>query len=645
MDNNQDKTNTPSQSGSLQTRICFHLCRFLWRCVLRICFRVEIRGLENLKAVPTRAVLIANHTSYLDASLLACFLPRRLTYAVGDAVARKWWIRPFVKLVDFHPLSAGNPFAFKSLIKRVSDGGTCLIFPEGRLTTTGTLMKCYEGTARLAVKADADLVPISIDGADRTLFTFLRGKGPRQWFPRIRVTIHKPERIEAIRPRLETDPSGTLRDILCNALFESRQWRKTLNDALCDAARDRGNGTHIANDATDHSLTYGSLIMKSTLLGDKIAQQTRIGEHVGILLPTCTAKVIAYFALQSTHRIAALLDPHDDKQTLRECAKVAGIRLVLTSRFFIRKAKLSDAIESLKNNGVEVACIEDLAKHVRFTDILRAFFKRLVPTIASLTSRTRAAKAFQIPSSQLPDAPSTILFERNQQGEMTGVALSHTNLTANVEQLRLSLPVNWSDRVLCTLPTCHAFGLTGGILLPLLRGIPTFLYPMPTDYRNIPDVAYHTSSTILFSTNTLLQKYATCANPYDFESVRLVIGAGDGSAQQTGRLWLEKFGIRVLQAYGKTAMGPAIALNSPVLHTSGTLGKLLPGIECRFVSGATSSKAGQLFVKGPNLMTHRLSTDHPGQLIPVDGWLDTGDSVQCDERGFLSSEITELNRE
>jgi acyl-[acyl-carrier-protein]-phospholipid O-acyltransferase / long-chain-fatty-acid--[acyl-carrier-protein] ligase len=86
-------------------------------------------------------------------------------FAIDTHIARRWWVRPFLELVEAFPMDPTSPLATRALIREVEKGKHCVIFPEGRITVTGALMKVYEGPGMIADKADAQILPVRIDGA------------------------------------------------------------------------------------------------------------------------------------------------------------------------------------------------------------------------------------------------------------------------------------------------------------------------------------------------------------------------------------------------------------------------------------------------------------------------------------------------
>src|SRR5262249_42523366 len=156
----------------------------------------------------------------------------RFTFAVNAFIAERWWMRAVLPLVDTFSLDPTKPLATKSLIKAVQAGVRCVIFPEGRITVTGALMKIYEGPGMIADKADAQILPLRIDGAQYTRFSRLRGKLRLRWFPKITLTLQAPRRIAvdaALKGRARRQAIGLqLYDLMTVLVFETCDYHQTL---------------------------------------------------------------------------------------------------------------------------------------------------------------------------------------------------------------------------------------------------------------------------------------------------------------------------------------------------------------------------------------------------------------------------------
>lgn len=625
--------------------VAIYICKLLpdvlvknfFRTILRLLYRVKIIGLENYKAAGERVIIVANHTSFIDALLLAAFLPDRLTFAINTNTAKKWWIRLFMRLVNTFALDPTNPMAVKSLIEYVQKDKRCVIFPEGRITMTGALMKVYEGPGLIADKSAAQLLPIRIEGAQYTPFSRLRGKVHIHWMPTIRITIFPPQQIEIdgeVKGRKRRQQVGhKLYDLMSKIIFESSNYRKTLFTSLLEAKAIHGAHHKIMEDIERDPVNYHKFILHCYALGRTIAKQTEPGEYVGILLPNMVSTVTTFFAMQAFSRVPAMLNYSTGIHNVVLACQTAQLKTVYTSLKFIRLAKLMPMIDALKAIGVNVVFLENLSKQIstidKFKSIFYAKFSRLSYRLIHLSKKYAGLNN--------ADNPAVILFTSGSEGTPKGVVLSHSNIQANRYQLNACVDFNAHDVIFNALPIFHSFGLTGGMLLPLLSGVKTFFYPSPLHYRIVPELAYDTNATILFGTDTFLAGYAKYAHQYDFYSVRYVFAGAEKLREETRLNWMQKFGVRIFEGYGATEAAPVIAINTPMNNKAGTVGRILPGIQYKLRTEAGIEKGGILEIFGPNIMRGYFLSKEPGVLVaPENGWYDTGDVVTIDEDNFVT---------
>ncbi len=622
----------------LNTMVALYICQLLpgalakgmiaW--LLDLFFRVEVIGLNNYHKAGDRMLIVSNHLSFIDAVLIAAYVPDQLTFAVNTHIARHRFIKFFLSLAKTFPVDPTNPLAMRSLISCVRQGEKLVIFPEGRITVTGSLMKVYEGPGMIADKTGAPILPVRLEGAQYTPFSRLRGKVRIRLFPKITVRFLEPRTFEippdlAARKRRQF-VGNKLYDLMTDMVFESSNYRLTLFQALLNSKKTHGGGHKVLEDVERKRLTYNRVVASSFILGKEIARTTEPGEHVGILLPNMTVTAVTFFALHAFGRVPAMLNFSTGVRNVVLGCRTAEIRTVYTSHRFIKMANLSTMADALVEAGVKLAFLEDHSKNI----------SGLKKIMGLLASRIPQIYYWIVNKSRDPESPGVILFTSGTEGAPKGVVLSHSNIQANRNQVASCIDFGPTDTVFNALPMFHSFGLTCGTILPILAGLRTFLYPSPLHYRIVPQISYDTNATMIFGTDTFLSGYARFAHPYDFYSVRYVFAGAEKLKEKTRKIWGEKFGVRIFEGYGATETSPVLSINTPMQNQPGSVGRLLPGIRYRLEEVPGIENGGKLVVAGPNIMSGYLLADKPGVLHPPeDGWYDTGDIVDINEQGFV----------
>jgi acyl-[acyl-carrier-protein]-phospholipid O-acyltransferase/long-chain-fatty-acid--[acyl-carrier-protein] ligase len=592
--------------------------------IYRALFRVEVHGIEHLNEAGPNLIIALNHVSLLDAGLAMSLRNRKPVFAIDVTIARRWWVRPFLPLARALPLDPLKPMAVRALIEAVRAGDALIIFPEGRITVTGSLMKVYDGAAMIADKSNAEIVPVRIEGLEQTPFGRLtKAQVRRRWFPKVKVTILEPLKLAVdpdLKGRKRRQAAGAaLYGIMSDLVFRTTSTDRTVLQAVMQAAETHGRNQVAIEDPVTGALTYKRLLVAAAVLGRKLMPLAAEGKPLGVMLPNANGGVITILALMSAGRVPAMINFTAGAANILAACRAARLDTIVTSRAFIEKGKLSKLIAALATE-IKLVYLEDIRAGVTLADKLRGLLNAKKPLVE-----------------RKADDWAAILFTSGSEGLPKGVVLSHRNMLANTAQAAARIDFGREDKVFNVLPIFHSFGLTVGVVLPLVSGVRIFLYPSPLHYRTVAELIYAVNATIMFGTDTFLNGYARAAHAYDFRSLRYILAGAEPVKESTRRTYMEKFGLRILEGYGVTETAPALALNTPMFNRFGTVGRILPGMEVKLDKVDGVEDGGRLFVRGPNVMLGYLKVDNPGVLEPPsEGWHDTGDIVSIDEQGFVT---------
>ncbi len=408
---------------------------------------------------------------------------------------------------------------------------------------------------------------------------------------------------------------------MATRVFDLKKTRMGIFEAVIDASNKYGSKKIIIEDIERKPLDYNKLIIASLVLGEKLKQKTTEGETIGILIASSIGGVASLLGLLAFGRTVAMLNFTAGPKNIRSACEATRITKIITAKRFIEKAGLEHVIDELKKD-IEIIYLEDVKAEIGLLDKLKGVANKLF--VKNIISKPD------------PDSPAIILFTSGTEGAPKGVALSHANYISNVMQITTHVNMLPSYKIFNPLPIFHSLGLTGGVILPLLAGLRTFLFPSPLQGKNIVKLIKETESSILFSTDTFINQYGRLCSTDELKSLAFVVCGAERVKPETREFMQEKHGVMLLEGYGATEAAPVVAVNQPENNHTGSVGQLMPGMQWKLESVPGINGGGRLYIKGPNIMMGYIRVDAPGEIQKLpDGWHDTGDIVSIDENGFV----------
>lgn len=602
--------------------------RFCLKTVFTV-FKVRCSIEFDERNMPRKGVYVANHVSFLDPVLLFAFLPGDPVFALNGHLYRNRLIRFLMRTADVMPFNPIEPGDIKELIAKVDGGRLCVIFAEGRVTESGGLMKIYEAPGLVADKSGAPLIPVWIEGPQYGYFSKTKGKLPHRPLPKVRVIVGRPRsfKLKDELRRQRDHISNEVYMILREMSFEVRYnpdislFAQLMKTAKIHAKKGLFRRPKFVEDIQRKPQSYRDIVIKSFVLGKYLKRRTEPKEHVGLFLPNSVAALCSFFGLTAYDRIPVMLNFSVGAQNMVSMCKTAQVRIVVTSLAFVKTAKMEDAVKMMEEAGVKIIYLEKAAKEIGLWDKINAYLRY---------------KIKRVPIKKGGNRKAVILFTSGSEGTPKAVVLSHANIISNIKQMSAIETINVTDTVFNALPMFHSFGLVVGTLFPLFEGSKLFLYPSPLHYRVVAEIVYEIGASIMFGTDTFFRGYGRIAHPFDFHNIRFMFGGAEAVKPDTRNIWMERLGIRVLEAYGATECSPVVSANNRIFNRFGSIGKLLPAIEYKIEPVPGIEKGGELVVRGPNIMMGYILPDNPGVLVPLEGgWYHTGDVVEIDEIGFV----------
>jgi acyl-[acyl-carrier-protein]-phospholipid O-acyltransferase/long-chain-fatty-acid--[acyl-carrier-protein] ligase len=603
--------------------------KFLIKIFLKTLYKMRFRmeSLEEALESGERTLLAPHHASYIDPVLFGIFSPGSPVVVISPALARKKWFKWFSGCFEYVVVNLNDAAAFKQINDIWKTRSFVVLFPEIEPTTSGIMMECSETAAAAMSNSGAIIVPARAVNTQFTHFSRMGGRLQKRISPKVtlfcgearKISVNSgssKERRRAFALRLDS----ALMDMMAETIWD----KKPIFDTLLEQ-RALWGPRHIVGMEPDGSvIDWNGFLTRIFIVSAIVEKISRAGERVGIMLPNSTMTLAAIIGSQRAGREPAMINYSMGSRSLLLACGVARVGRIVTSSRFVAEGKFTSLVEAFETAGIKITYIEDavsdFSKAQMFFCFLRAIFARPAPNPEKAAADT-----------------ALVLFTSGSEGTPKPVALSHLNIQANTAQVRSVLDFYSSDVMLAVMPMFHSFGLCTGAFMPLSTGMAVAFYPTPLHYKKIPQYARETKSSIILGTNSFLAGYAKNAGDFDFFEARYVICGGDKLKESTVKLWIEKFGVRILEGYGVTEASPVVGVNRIGHYKFGSIGKPLPCVRVSLAPVEGVKDAGRLLLRGPNIMKGYILRD--GAILPPgENGYDTGDIVSIDDDGFMTIE-------
>ena len=380
------------------------------------------------------------------------------------------------------------------------------------------------------------------------------------------------------------------------------------------------------------------------------------GDRVAIMMPNVPQYPVAVAAILRAGYVVVNVNPLYTPRELEHQLKDSGAKAIVMVENFA--ATLQQVLAAVPTRKVILTALGDMLgfpKSLLVNYVVRNV-KKMVPAFdlpgavrfndAVAQGRSKSFKAAQVG----PDDIAVLQYTGGTTGVSKGAVLLHRNLVANVLQSEAwyqpalkKIPPGEQINTVCALPLYHIFGFTANMMLGMRMGGSNILIPNPRDlpglFKELQGQKFHSFPAV----NTLFNAMAHHADFGTVDWSRLVISIGGGMAVQsaTAKLWLEKTGCPIVEAYGLSETSPG-ATSNPVDVTAytGTIGLPFPNTELSLLDDdgheVPLGTPGEIAIKGPQVMAgYWQRPDETAKVMTADGFFRTGDIGVADERGYF----------
>lgn len=597
---------------------------------------VIILGKDN---VPETGVLIVpNYLSFHDLLLVESELkPRSVTYLIEadglfDPLLQAHLEKDGVAALEFSA-DSDHLETFKRQINANVTAGEIVIFVPGLAQTrVGGATSVPAPLLQFVVECGAPVMPMFVDHPEDARLA-IEGSSKVET-----IVFSFGKVLERESANLPNYQEGLL--VAGMEAFSSRPALDlNLGYALLQGLKKHGHQNKVINGYDGDEFRFDKLLAVAIVLSKYIKQETD-KERVGIVLPPSIGGLIANIATLFAGKVPVNLNFTAGEASIRSAMTQANIDRIITADPFVRKTQRFPWPPNKQLIFLE-RILPSLKPKIVLWMILSKFMS--AAALANMLGLPKKAGKKE----------AVLLFTSGSSGEPKGVALTHHNVIANVNQFSSRLQLKSHDTALGCLPLFHSFGCTVTMWYPIIEGVNLVTFPTPLECAKLAELIEKHRISLLIATPTFLRGYLRKAKREQLASLKLVVTGAEKLPRKIAEEFERKFGKPVYEGYGLTETSPATNVNLPdpedaaderipVIQSQrpGSVGHLLPGMAVRITDPDTDAplslhSSGMIWLAGANVFDGYLNQKEKTKEVIINGWLRTGDIGRVDRDFFL----------
>ncbi|WP_024789826.1 long-chain-fatty-acid--CoA ligase [Lebetimonas sp. JH292] len=349
------------------------------------------------------------------------------------------------------------------------------------------------------------------------------------------------------------------------------------------------------------------------------------GDLVPVLVGNSIEFIVAILAIQKLSAVAVPVN------TFLKEEEITFILNDTEAEILIASSKFKNNLKNIRNNTNikkiiwegEVENIDE--NNISFSEILSNFESH---EVKELPKRNDLA---------------VIIYTSGTTGKPKGAMLTYKNFFSNIYGINELIKLTNKDRFIAYLPMFHSFTLTVNILLPMFYGSPVVIIRSIMPFSKIIKETLLKRVTIFTGVPDVYSALSRAKLPFYFHWFNKIRFFVSGAAPLAGEV-LERFSkkfkrAKLLEGYGLSECSPVVAVNRAELQKPSSVGPAIPGVEVKIVNDelieVPKGVAGEIIVKGDNVMKGYYKREDATQQTIINGWLLTGDIGKIDEDGYI----------